>query len=371
MAQFFQLETLDGSEQAAPTTHALTGAKGDPFTVRHTPPFMVDGIGKDDYSLGRYAAFLLPPAVRLTSLGEGWTPLLEGQIAGRRVFFKMEGANPTGSFKDRGAAVLVSLLKSIGIERVHDDSSGNAGAALAAYAARAGLDATLFVPAYAAPAKLAQVQLYGAGLRTVKGPRSAATEAAVAYAEESDSYYASHAHHAFIPLANRSIAYELWEQMGTPDVVILPVGQGTQLLGLYEGFGELLRAGLIERMPQLIAVQAARCAPLYHALHGTEPKETEGETLAEGIRIANPVREGQLLEAVRETGGDVLTVSEERITEGLRALLAMGIGCEPTCAVVWKAFRQVADRLPPDAKIVLSITGNGLKIPGPAQFLED
>ncbi|NDJ33845.1 MAG: pyridoxal-phosphate dependent enzyme [Chloroflexi bacterium] len=349
------------------TTTRLVSEAGQPYDLAGLPAFDASRIVLTNHTIWRYGPFIAPADIQPVTLGEGWTPLIRLPGEQERVFLKLEGLNPTGSFKDRGASVLVSVLAAEGARGVHDDSSGNAGAALAAYSAAAGLNARLYVPAYASPAKLNQISLYGAALHPVEGPRSAATQAAVA---EQETAYASHAHHPFIIAANRTIAYEIWEQLGrnAPDVVVMPVGHGTQLLGVARGFNALRDAGLIERVPRLIGVQAEACAPLYARLHG-ESGAGEGQTLAEGIRIINPVRGDAVVRAAVDSGGTIITVSEDAIVSGLRALAQRGIFGEPTCAVVWPAYEALRPTLSPGSTVILSITGNGLKTPDLHTFM--
>jgi threonine synthase len=341
---------------------------GAAFEFASTPAFDRDAINASDTSIWRYRATLAPRGVTPVTLGEGWTPLIGAQVDGRMIHFKLESLNPTGSFKDRGAALLVTMLKARGVKTAHDDSSGNAGAALAAYAARAGLAARLFVPASASPAKLAQIALYGAELNAIEGPRSAATVAAHEAAGAGESAYASHVYNPFSIMGYRTIAYEMWEQLGfhAPDAVIMPLGQGTQLVGVADGFADLLKAGLIEHTPRLIGVQAEACAPLWQRMHrGDAPGETvkEGKTLAEGIRIVEPVHAGRILAAITGSGGDIVVVSERAIRDGLRKLAGLGISAEPTSAVVWAALKQAAEGFTRDAVIVVPITGSGYKTP--------
>lgn len=302
--------------------------------------------------------FPLPVEVEPVTLGEGHTPLLPATLDGRTVFFKLEGANPTGSFKDRGLAVMMAVLKHLGVAEAIEDSSGNAGAAFAAYAARAGVRARVFVPASASGPKLKQIEAYGADLIVVDGPRSQAAEAAHA-AAAAGAIYASHVYNPLGLAGHATCAFEIWEQLGhAPESVVLPVGHGTLLLGLQRGFKALQAAGLIDRLPKLIGVQALACAPLWavHA-HGREGLGwvTEGQTVAEGIRVVQPVRGDSVLAAIRESQGDLLAIEEEAILPGRAALARLGLYAEPTCGVVWEAMQKV----PGDVVVIL--TGNGLK----------
>ncbi|MCC6905390.1 MAG: molybdopterin converting factor subunit 1 [Anaerolineae bacterium] len=327
-------------------------------------------VDRGDHSLWRYRDILLPGALPPVTLSEGWTPLLHQPGQGPTLYFKLESLNPTGSFKDRGASVLVSALKAQGRRELHDDSSGNAGAALAAYAARAGLLARLFVPANASPAKVAQIAIYGGEPVPIEGPRSAATAAAESAALTGKSFYASHAYHPLFVHANRSLAYELWEQLGfrAPDAVVTPLGHGSSLLGLALGFTDLLDGGYIRELPRLYGVQAAACAPLWMHVHGHEGV-SEGATAAEGIRIVHPARPGEVITAIRQSRGDILAVDEPAIAAGLTALARYGILAEPTSSVVWPAFLAIRNQFTADQTVVLMITGSGLKTSDLANFV--
>src|SRR5579862_61183 len=213
-----------------------------------------------DASLWRYRAALAlqgPPPV---SLGEGWTPLVERRWAGAAVLFKLESQMPTGSFKDRGTAVMLNHLIEVGVGPIHEDSSGNAGSSIATYAAAAGLPCRIYVPASAPRGKIVQIAAAGAEVCAIPGTRQAVTEAALAAVET--SFYASHNWQPFFIEGTKTLAYELWEQLGfaVPDNILVPTGYGSNILGLERGFDELMRRGEVTRMPRLFAVQAANCA---------------------------------------------------------------------------------------------------------------
>jgi threonine synthase len=293
------------------------------------------------------------------SLGEGGTPLLLSRD--ERLRFKVEGANPTGSFKDRGAAVLVSALRAAGAGEVVEDSSGNAGSAIAAYAARAGLAATIYVPEAASPGKLAQIAAYGARLVRVGGSR----EDVAAAAQAAAGRYASHCWDPLFFHGTKTAAFELWEQLGAraPDWVVSPVGHGTLLLGLWLGFRELRAAGAILRGPRLVAVQSEACAPLAGAALGAATRD--GETVAEGIRIRHPVRAEEIRAAVAESGGRFATVSDPEILAARARLAREGLFVEPTAAVApAAAWRLAADGVFRAAEtVVVPLTGHGFKAP--------
>src|SRR5690348_10444458 len=212
-------------------------------------------------SLWRYRAALAlssPPAV---TLGEGWTPLVARPWQGATVHFKLESQMPTGSFKDRGTALMLNHLVEVGVGPIHEDSSGNAGASIATYAAAAGLACRIFVPAGAPSGKIVQIAATGAAVTTVSGTRQDVTDAALA-AAEGGSFYASHNWHPFFIEGTKTLAFELWEQLGfaVPDNILVPTGYGSNILGLERGFDELERGGEIAARPRLFAVQAANCA---------------------------------------------------------------------------------------------------------------
>ena len=345
---------------------------GGLLTILESPSFDPDEIDKSIFSMWRYRPFLVPADIDPISLGEGWTPLIPLSVENGNIYAKLEGLNPTGSFKDRGASLLISLLKNAGVQSVHDDSSGNAGASLAAYAARAEMDATLFVPDTASPIKLAQIELYGAHLERIEGLRSAATHAAIRAAKRGESVYASHIRHPAALLAYKSIAFEIWEQLdrNSPDVVVLPLGHGSQLLGLFWGFRDLLNGGLITALPRLVGVQASACAPLVNRVSDHLSQTKLNSTVAEGIAIADPIRSNEILDAIRESQGSIVAVSEEEIIFGFHALAERGVFAESTSAVVWAALPRAREMLAPDATIVLSISGSGLKTPDIESFTQ-
>ncbi len=313
----------------------------------------------------RYRPLLgLPAKAPEITLGEGNTPLVWGEVDGRQVGFKLEYLNPSGSFKDRGSAVLASLLKSHGVEEAVEDSSGNAGASFAAYAGRAGIRARIFVPESASGPKRAQIAMYGAEIISVAGPRSNAAQA-VRKAADDGLVYASHAFLPQLLTGYATLAYELVEQLsGPPGTVIVPAGQGNLLLGIGRGFQSLLEAGRIDHLPRLVGVQARACAPLWAVFHhgiAGYSWVTEGETLAEGVRIYQPLRGDAVLQVVEKSQGTFIAVDEDQIIPGRDQLARQGFYVEPTAAMVWSAIRQLPLDLP--EPVVAILTGSGLKTP--------
>ena len=318
------------------------------------------------HSVWRYARALLVGAEHAVSLGEGWTPLLAGAWHGAPVHFKLEFMMPTGSFKDRGMTVMVSYLKSRGVTHVLEDSSGNAGASLSAYAAAAGLTCRILVPETASYPKIVQIAACGADVVTIKGSRQDVAEAALR--QSAEIFYASHNWQPFFVEGTKTLAYELWEQAGfrAPDNVVVPLGYGSNVLGAERGFDELLRAGEIARRPRLFGVQAARCAPYAAAFRAGVEHLVASEiapTVAEGIATPKPTRVADVLRAVRDTGGSIVAVQEAEIVEALRGLARQGLYVEPTSAVAAAGLSRLlaSGVIRPQEYTVLVLTGSGLK----------
>lgn len=300
----------------------------------------------------------------ILSMQEGFTPLERMEIDGGRALFKIDYLFPTGSYKDRGASVLISKMKEWGVKKVVEDSSGNAGSAIAAYCAKAGIGCDIYVPHDTSPGKLVQIQAYGATVIRVKGSREETAKRAMKAASEIS--YASHCWNPFFLHGTKSFAFEVWEQMGwrTPDTLVLPVGHGTLFLGVYMGFKELRDAGMIKKLPKLVAVQSASCAPLYHAFkkgwQETRPIEKK-ETVAEGIAIAEPVRGRQILEVIRETDGEILIVTEKEIWKAMKDMGRKGHFIEPTSAATVAGLSKYLRKRRGRETVVSTLTGMGLK----------
>jgi threonine synthase len=336
------------------------------------PPLSV--IAQRRPTLWRYAEALPIDEPADISLGEGMTPLVTAPDD-PGVLLKVDYLMPSGSFKDRGAVLLAALARRLGVPRMVADSSGNAGSAVAAYAARAGIPCEVYVPAATSAGKVAQLRAYGATVRQIPGSREDTAAAAAAAADQPGTFYASHVYHPFFLQGMKTYAFELWEQLGgrLPATLVLPVGNGTLVLGAYLGCRDLLDQGLISRLPQIVAVQAAGCAPLARAFTGGEagPAEIVGEpTIAEGIAIARPARGAQILAAVRDSGGTIETVTDEQVNAAHSALARAGLYVEPTAAACWAALRAglIDTSLRPDGgpTAIAPLCGSGLKAKPPA-----
>ena len=325
-----------------------------------------DQIAAAEASLWRYAAALLlrdPPRI---SFGEGWTPLVRRDWQGVGVYFKLESQMPTGSFKDRGTAVMINHLLEVGVGAIHEDSSGNAGASIATYAAASGIPCRIYVPSAAPRGKLVQIAVSGADVRAIPGTRQAVTEAALAAAGE--SFYASHNWQPHFIEGTKTLAFELWEQLGSriPDNILVPTGYGSNILGLERGFDGLERSGEITGRPRLFAVQAANCAAFAAAWAAGEDRLvpfTTAPTVADGIATPKPVRAAEVLLALRRSKGGVVAVAEQDIAPALATLGRLGLFVEPTAATAGAALTRLMHdgTIRPDQTTVVVLTGSGLK----------
>ncbi len=335
------------------------------FDFSVPPPYDPACIEPSQPGIWRYQhSFGLSEEAPVISLGEGNTPLVWGQLFGQQVAFKCEYLNPTGSFKDRGSVLILSFLLGRGAKAAAEDSSGNAGASFAAYAARAGLPARIYIPDSASGPKRQQIEAYGAEVVRIMGSRLNAGEAARKSVDADPALaYGSHAYLPFNLPGYATAAYELVEQLGgTPGTVVLPAGQGGFLLGLGRGFAALQQAGVIERQPRLVGVQARACAPLWAISNYGQAGlawVAEGPTLAEGIRVRNPLRGDAVLRLLAENSGLILAVDEEEILPGRDLLARQGLYVEPTSAVVVGAINQIIGKTP--EPLVAVLTGSGLK----------
>ena len=336
-------------------------ACGGMYDYAQPPVFDSSRVDSSQPGMWRYRhTFDLPADAPVTYLGEGMTPLIRFAISGTQVGLKMESQNPTGYYKDRGSAVLVSKLISRGVKLAVEDSSGNAGASFAAYAGCGGVKARIYIPENAAGPKRLQIERQGAELVRVAGPRSEAARAVLQDAE-SGIPYASHACIPFGLTGIATMAYEIWETLqSAPGSVIAPVGHGGLLLGIMRGFQSLKNAGLITETPFYVGVQAANCSPMVEAYeHGKLElnQYTEGWTLAEGVRVSKPARGKALLQEMDH--GTFIAIPEEEILPAFYELARKGLYVEPTAALGWSALVKLIHQLV--EPIIVVLTGSGLK----------
>ncbi|WP_326763389.1 pyridoxal-phosphate dependent enzyme [Streptomyces sp. NBC_01591] len=341
------------------------GEDSSPLAVSPQPGLRPDQIDTTERSLWRYHAALPVPAAHRVSLGEGCTPMIPVDWAGRRVHFKLEWFNPTSSFKDRGVSVMVSHLAAHGARRVLEDSSGNGGSSVAAYAAAAGIHAKIIVPAATSAAKILQARAYGAEIELVSGTRDEVSDEAIRQSEQIP--YASHNWHPMFIQGTKTVAYEMWESLGftAPDNVVLVAGAGSNIIGCDIAFGELLAAGQIDKRPRLFVGQPEHWATIADTFNGIAPvgRGERVPTIAEGASIANPVRLPEAVEAISRSKGAAYAVPEAEIHAAVRALSARGLYAEPTSSVAAATldhFIATGD-IAPDETTVVVLTGAGLK----------
>ncbi|ASJ09986.1 threonine synthase [Thermococcus sp. P6] len=306
---------------------------------------------------------LLPDVKRIVSLSEGGTPLLRaklGEELGLRVFIKDETRNPTGSFRDRLITVAVSYGLPYARKGFIVASNGNAAASLAAYASRAGKPAYTVVPKLIEEGKLNQIVALGAKL--VRYGES--VDEGIGYAEElaeREGLYNVTPESNIIGLeGQKTLAFELWEEL-KPTHIVVPTGSGSNLYSIYRGLAELRRIGVLEEMPELIAVQTERCSPIASEVLGLEPRAEPTRALA--LYVKDPVMKELALEAIRETGGTAVVVGEDELDLGQRLLAGEGIFGEYASAVIIPAFLKLAEEghFERDDRIALVVTSSGLK----------
>jgi threonine synthase len=328
------------------------GSEGHLLTARFLGLFQNELVDARQPGFWRYHRVL--PIFNLkdcVSFGEGLTPLVHEVWEKQPLQFKLEYLFPSGSYKDRGASVLVSKMKEWGIAHFVEDSSGNAGCALATYAAKAGIKATIFVSSQAQPAKIAHMQRVGAEVVLVEGNREDVAERALEASK--NAFYGSHVWNTWFMHGTKTFAYEIWEQTAgqLPEHIFFPVGNGTLLLGSFLGFTELKRAGLIAKMPKLHAVQSELCPGLLGVPAGLP------RTKADGIAIASPLRKAEILKAITVSEGQIFTVTEEEIEAAQHHLAQRGHWVEFTGAAGFAGFIKAGT----PAQSLIPLTGHGLK----------
>ncbi|MDE2899070.1 MAG: pyridoxal-phosphate dependent enzyme [Chloroflexota bacterium] len=319
----------------------------------------------------------LPAGIPEISLGEGDTPIVPLQRWGSahglpRVLAKLEYVSPTGSFKDRGAAAVIAVLAWAGVDAIVEDSSGNAGAAMAAYAARAGLRARIFVPESAPAAKRDQIAGYGAQVVAVAGTREDVATAAEHAAHAPGVAYASHARHPAFVEGTKTFGLEIAAALADdpPLHIVLPVGNGGLLLGAFKAYGELAASGHRVSLPRLHAAQTTACAPLAAAFAaGAEaPLSVQAQpTVAGGVAVGRPARGVEVLAAIRASGGSAVQI-DDGTARRTRAELSRleGLDLEYTSAVGFAAASQLRTSgvIGSNDRVLIAATGIGLKDAG-------
>ncbi|GGM78134.1 threonine synthase [Thermogymnomonas acidicola] len=305
---------------------------------------------------GKYSDRLqdnFPYVSRWISLGEVQTPIVSAGGAD----FKLDYLSPTFSYKDRGARALVSFLRGrMDHGTINEDSSGNAGAAIAAYGSAAGFRVRIFTGSRAREEKIRQIESYGAEVVRVEGSREDVQRAAMG----ADGVYASHVLMPEFRDGIRTLAYEVFQQYSgsMPDRIFVPVSAGTLLLGLHRGLRHLLESGEIGSMPEIVGVQPEKVSPICHILEGRpyEPP-VDGQSVADALVTQKPVLGVQVAEAVRQTGGTCVMVSDEEIMSAHAELSRAGLFCEVSSATVYAAYKKRKWQ----GRSLLVLTGAGLK----------
>lgn len=310
------------------------------------------------------------------SLGEGDTALLKLSNLGRELglphlFVKDESANPTGSFKARGLAAAVSKAKELGVERVIIPTAGNAGGAMAAYAARAGMQAAVYMPNDTPRANMEECRIVGAEVILVEGVISDAAKQAAERARAEGWFDVSTFKEPYRTEGKKVMGYELAEQFGwgLPEVILYPTGGGTGLVGMWKAFAELETLGWLEqgRRPRMVAVQAEGCAPVVKAFEANAAVcefWENAQTIASGLRVPKSFADALILNDLRESRGTAVAVSDEAILEAQRQLGRLeGIFAAPEGAATLAALKELLNQkwIDPAERVVLFNTGSGLK----------
>lgn len=331
----------------------------------------------------RYASLLpVPDDIEPVSLGEGWTPLiraerLEKLLGLRRVYVKFEGCNPTGSFKDRGMTVAVSLAVRLGVRRFVVASTGNTSASAAAYSASAGRECYVLLPAGGvARGKLAQAVLHGAKVIEVAGSFDDALEVVMKLAERRPDPYPLNSFNPWRLEGQKTAGYEVVEQLGkVPDWVVVPVGNAGNISAIGKAFLELRELGVTKDVPRLVGVQASGAAPLAKAWASgrkrLEPVRSPA-TVASAIRIGHPVNWLKAWKVVESSGGTFVAVDDDDILRAQVELARLaGVGAEPAGAASLAALRKLREEgvVDPGDEVVLVVTGHALKDPDTASVV--
>jgi threonine synthase len=354
---------------------------GKPLLVRYDLERAKQSLTKESLAsrrsdMWRYREVLpVEDDANIVTFGEGWTPLLRAQKLGRAVgvtdlYIKDEGQNPTQSFKARGMAAAVSMAKELGAAKLAVPSAGNAAGALAAYAARAGLECFIFMPRDTPRANVVECQQTGAHVTLMDGLITDCG-AEVGRRKEAEGWFdVSTLKEPYRVEGKKTLGYELAEQLNwdLPDVIIYPTGGGTGLIGMWKAFDEMEQMGWIgSKRPRMVSVQASGCAPIVRAFE--EGKRFADEfpnaaTTASGLRVPKAIGDFLILDALRESGGTAVAVTDDELIKATREIgAAEGIFCAPEGAACLPALRKLiaADQVKSSDRVVLFNTGSGVK----------
>lgn len=369
-----------GERYDADQIHNLSRA-GKPLLVRYDLPRLAKAVSKDALDarpadIWRYREFLpVRKAANIVSLGESMTPVLpaarlQEQLGGGEIWIKDEGRLPTGSFKARGLCLAVSMAKELGLKRLAMPTNGNAGAALAAYASRAGIETFVFCPEDTPPTNIREIAIQGANVWCVNGLINDCGKIVGEGKEAAGWFDVSTLKEPYRIEGKKTMGLELAEQFNwsLPDVIFYPTGGGTGLIGMVKAFDELEAIGWIGRKrPRMVAVQASGCAPIVKAFKdGTEHAELweNAHTIAAGIRVPAAIGDFLILRGVRQTGGFATAVDDEAIEAARREVAATeGILMCPEGAATYAAYKQelASGRVAKHESVVLFNCATGLK----------
>lgn len=331
-------------------------------------------LGKRDDDFWKFIELLPISSPRnAVSLGEPYTPLLRlsnnQKIAFRNVYAKDDGRLPTGTFKARGMSVAVSKLKELGVKRVAIPSAGNAAAALAAYGARAGMEVYAFMPKDVPENILKECVYLGAKILLVDGLINDAAAIVSRLKEKYEWFDISTNKQPYRFEGYKAMAFEIAEQLGwdPPDNIVFPTGGGEGIIGLWQGFNQLIELGWTKKIPRLNIVQSSGCAPLVKAYNKGDSEVKEPwkncQTIAAGLRVPRPYASYLVLQAIRETKGQAVSVDDEEIVSSMKAFFKMGIYACPEAACTLAGLERLQEQgeLDPSEKTVLYLTGTAMK----------
>lgn len=341
------------------------GIDGELLNFADTYPFKIEKIVSTEMGLWKFGHFLPSELLQHKKyLGEGNTPeILLNWSKKLTIRVKLEQLNPTGSYKDRGASVLMSFIAKNKVQNVVQDSSGNAGVSIAAYSRAHQINCTVFVPESTSETKTNQILAYGANLVKIAGDRAESTKAALMAAEQ--SFYASHCYHPIFFQGTKTMLLEMAfkNNFQMPEYLFLPAGNGTLIIGCSIALKELAAGGFDVSNTKIVAVQTDLCNPLYQKF-SNQNKDLAGKnqkSLAEGIAIPNPIRGEEMLQRVKETNGFWISVSESEILTAWKKLATLGHIVESTSAAVFAGISQIEANLPENSKVWTLFSGHGLK----------
>jgi threonine synthase len=329
--------------------------------------------GDRNLTMWRYRALLpiddwsfLPP------LTVGWTPIYDCKKLAQRwgigqLLIKDDGRNPTASFKDRPSALAVVKAKEAGASVITTASSGNDGSALAGICASVGMESVIFVPAYAPPPKIAQLQIYGATVVIVEGTYDEAYDLCIEAARRFGWYQRSTGYNPFTREGKKTAALEIAEQLNwnVPDKVFVAVGDGNIISGLWKGFNDLRRIDFIDRLPQMIGAQSETASAIVDAANGDGiVRVAPAHTVADSINVGKPRDATAAVRAIRDSGGRGVTISDDQMVAAIpRLARETGVFVEPAAAAAYAGFVKLCESgsIKSDERVLLMLTGNGLK----------